>query len=293
MGNLIYTTLFETALAEAEADAGEIETALASIDHAVDLTERTGQRWNEADIHRARGDILLKRDPANTVPAEKAFLTAIAVARQQKARSLELRAALSLAKLYQSTERPADAHAVLGPALEGFSPTPELPEIEETRALLAALAATDEVRSAAASHERRLKLQTDYGQALLWARGFSSEEAKVALDRAQELTVGTDGAPARFSAYYGKWLSCSARGEMGLAGRLRRRSSAKQRSPAARSKRLWPAATSVLAAFGKPTSSKHKPISKRRCDCVTLSGIPKLMSASVKTQSRWPKHPLP
>jgi len=70
---------------------------------------------------------------------------------------------------------------------------------------------------AIASAGQRLKLQTDYGQALLWSRGFSSEEAKVALDRAQELAVRTDSAPARFSAYYGKWMSCSARGEEGLA----------------------------------------------------------------------------
>ncbi|MGB6288164.1 MAG: hypothetical protein WBG18_27690, partial [Xanthobacteraceae bacterium] len=100
MGNVIFTTLFETAFAEAEAESGEIEAALASIDQAVALTERTGQRWNEADTHRARGEILLKRDPANTSSAADAFLTAIAIAQQQKARSFELRAALSLAKLY-------------------------------------------------------------------------------------------------------------------------------------------------------------------------------------------------
>jgi predicted ATPase len=94
MGNVIFTTLLETALAEAEAEAGEIEAALASIDRTVALTERTGQRWNEADTHRARGEILLKRDPLNTAPAENAFLTAIAVARQQKAKSFELRAAM-------------------------------------------------------------------------------------------------------------------------------------------------------------------------------------------------------
>ena len=94
-------------------------------------------------MHRIRGEILLKRDPANTAPAEEAFLTAIAVAQQQKARSFELRAALSLAKLYQSTGRAADAHAVLAPALEGFAPTPEFPEIAEAQALLAALAETD------------------------------------------------------------------------------------------------------------------------------------------------------
>ena len=54
---------------------------------------------------------------------------------QQKARSFELRAALSLAKLYQSVGRPIDAHDVLGPALEGFSPTPEFPEVAEAKAL--------------------------------------------------------------------------------------------------------------------------------------------------------------
>jgi predicted ATPase len=75
----------------------------------------------------------------NTAPAEEAFLTAIAVAQRQQARSFELRAALSLAKLYQATNRTADAHAVLAPALEGFLPTPEFPEIEVAQILLAAL----------------------------------------------------------------------------------------------------------------------------------------------------------
>jgi hypothetical protein len=83
---------------------------------------------------------LLKRDPTMTPPAEEAFLTAIAVAQQQKARSFELRATLSLAKLYQSTGRVAEAHAVLAPALQSFSPTPEFLEIEEAQTLLAALA---------------------------------------------------------------------------------------------------------------------------------------------------------
>jgi hypothetical protein len=51
-----------------------------------------------------------------------------------------LRAALALAKLYQSTGRPADAHAVLAPGLEGFAPTPEMPEIAEAQALMERLA---------------------------------------------------------------------------------------------------------------------------------------------------------
>jgi adenylate cyclase len=78
-------------------------------------------------------------NPAIVGPAEKAYRTAIAIARRQGARSFTLRASLALAKLYRSTGRPAEAHAVLAPALEGFSPTPEMPEITQAQALLAAL----------------------------------------------------------------------------------------------------------------------------------------------------------
>jgi len=214
MGNLLYMTLFETALAEAEAEAGEIEAALATIDHAVALTERTGQRWSEADTHHARGEILLKRWPANTAPAEEAFLTAIAVAQQQKARSFGLRAALSLAKLYQSTGRAADAHAMLAPALEGFAPTPEFSEIEAAQALLAVLAETDEVKTAVASRQRRLQLQTSYGQAMIHARGYSAPETTAAFARARELTAGIEDAAERFSIYYGLWVGNFVRGEL-------------------------------------------------------------------------------
>ena len=84
--------------------------------------------------------MLLNRDPANPPRAEDAFLIAIAIAKRQAARSFELRAALALAKLYQSTDRLANAHAVLAPALEGFAPTPEMPEIVEAQALFERLA---------------------------------------------------------------------------------------------------------------------------------------------------------
>jgi hypothetical protein len=83
---------------------------------------------------------LFRRDPDNPAPAEEAFQTALAIAREQGARSWGLRAALSFAKQYQSTGRPVEAHDVLAPALEGFAPTPEMPEIAEGRALLAMLA---------------------------------------------------------------------------------------------------------------------------------------------------------
>jgi len=128
------------ALAEAEAAAGDLDCALAVLNEGLATAERTGFRAYEGELHRARGETLLKQNPTNSAPAEEAFLTAIAVAKQQGTRSFELRAALSLAKLRQSTGRPADAHAVLAPALEGFSPTPEMPVIAKAQALLGALA---------------------------------------------------------------------------------------------------------------------------------------------------------
>ena len=69
--------------------------------------------------------------------------SAIEIARQQKTRSFELLAVLSLAKLYQSTGRQVDAHTLLTSALVGFAPTPEMPEIAEAQALLAALGKTN------------------------------------------------------------------------------------------------------------------------------------------------------
>jgi predicted ATPase len=101
--------------------------------------ERTEQRWCEAELYRIRGEILLRRDPADTAAAEQSLQAAIAVAQSQKARSFELRAALSLAKLYNAANRDADAHAVLAPAIEDFPPTQQFPELTEAQALLSAL----------------------------------------------------------------------------------------------------------------------------------------------------------
>jgi adenylate cyclase len=138
-GNKLLVPFYQGLVAEIEFQ-GDAEGALGRIEEALALARETGEHWSDAFLHRLRGEILLKRDPANTALAADAFLTAIAIAQQQKARSFELRAALSLAKLYHSTDRPADAHALLASALKGFSPTPEFPEITEAQTLLSALA---------------------------------------------------------------------------------------------------------------------------------------------------------
>src|SRR5262249_43913104 len=125
--------------AETEAETGRADSAIATLEDAFGESERTGQHWHDAELHRVRGDILLRADRPDLAAAEATFARSIEIARGQRTRSFELRAALALANLYHATQRDAAARALLGPALEGFLPTQELPEIELAQTLLAAL----------------------------------------------------------------------------------------------------------------------------------------------------------
>ena len=211
---LLYDGLLKIALAEAEARAGDFDRGIAILDEALATCDRTGYRAYEAELHRVRGDLLLKRDPANSSPAEDAFLTAIAIAKQQGARSFELRAALSMTRLYWSTVRPAEAHAVLAPAIGGFPPTTAMPEIAEAQGLLTALAATDEVRVEAAQRQRLTQLHVSYGNALIATRGYGAPETTEAFAKARESAGGDKSAPERLAADYGLWVGSYTRGEL-------------------------------------------------------------------------------
>ena len=210
---VLFDGLLKIALAGAEARAGDVDRALATLDEAVATSERIGHRTFDAELHRVRGEMLLRRNPANPALAEEALQTAIAVAKRQATRSFELRAALALAKLYRSTARLAEAHAVLAPALEGFSPTPEMLEIAEAQALLAALAESHDVKREAAQRRRRLDLQTSYGQALLWAKGFAAEETKSAFARVQEIAGSAKERAGRVAIHDAECLRTFMRGE--------------------------------------------------------------------------------
>ena len=137
--SVLFDGIMKIALANAEAQAGDHAAALATLGLATLESGRSGQHWFDAELHRTRGEILLEQNPSGFARAEEAFLAAIATARGQKARSFELRASLSLAKLYRANGRSVDAYKVLGPALAGFSPMPEFPEIEAAHDLLASL----------------------------------------------------------------------------------------------------------------------------------------------------------
>jgi predicted ATPase len=204
-------------LAELEAKTLGGSSGLARIDEAVRLALQFDNRFALSFLHRIRGEILLESDPTNPAPAQEAYEIAITIAKDQGARSFELLASLSLAKLLQSTGRPAEARAVLAPALEGFSPTSEMQEIAEALALLAALAETEEVKAAEAQRQRRLHLQTAYGQATIWSKGFASDESKAAFARARALAAEVGDASERFDSYYGQFIGSLQRGELNLA----------------------------------------------------------------------------
>jgi predicted ATPase len=132
----LFAPLTATLLAEREAEAGRVEVGLATLDAQLAAIEQTGERWFDAEVHRVHGELLLKLRRPDVAAAESAFMRAIEIARNQQTRTFELRAALSLAKLYQTTGRDHVASELLVPALVGFNAGPEVPEVEEARRLV-------------------------------------------------------------------------------------------------------------------------------------------------------------
>ena len=133
--------MYYAGLADIERIVGRLDAALAAIDRGLALSAEIGQHFVEPLFHRLRGEALRESAPEQ---AAAAYRESIEMARLQGARTHELLSALPLAKLYQSTGLAVEGRAVLAPALEGFTPTDEMPEIAEAQALLAALAKTDE-----------------------------------------------------------------------------------------------------------------------------------------------------
>ena len=123
-------------LADVELVAGRREEALAAVERGLALTAETGLGGLRPWLLRLRGDALAETDPAG---ATTAYREALSVADAQGSRAFTLMAALALAKLLRSAGHAVEAHAVLAPVLEGFSPTPLFPAIAEAQALLAAL----------------------------------------------------------------------------------------------------------------------------------------------------------
>ena len=136
----VWRPYFLTLLAEAAAQAGEPDEGIHRLNEAQTLLENTGECWWETEVHRLHGELLWRHARADASQAETRFLQALAVARRQQAKSLELRAATSLARLWQQQGRRAEAHQLLAESYGWFTEGFDTADLQEARALLQALA---------------------------------------------------------------------------------------------------------------------------------------------------------
>jgi predicted ATPase len=129
-----------TVLADVADHLGRTADGLQALAEAHILVEQQEERWWEAEIHRLRGILLLRQTGTQQAEAEACFQHALDVARRQEAKSLELRAAMSLSRLWQQQGKQAEAHALLAPIYGWFTEGFDTADLQDAKALLDALA---------------------------------------------------------------------------------------------------------------------------------------------------------
>jgi class 3 adenylate cyclase/predicted ATPase len=128
-------------LAEACGWAGQVAQGLNAVVEALAIMDETGERYYEAELYRLKGVLLLQEGAGHKVSeVEASFLQALAVARHQQAKALELRAAMSLSRLWQQQGKQAEAREILEPIYGWFTEGFETADLQEAKALLAELA---------------------------------------------------------------------------------------------------------------------------------------------------------
>jgi len=139
-GSEMFASYYLTLLARAYMCAGQADAARTALDEALTIVERTEGRLWEAEIYRLRGELLLSRDgSASEAEAEACYLKGLAMARQRQARSLELRAVMSLCRLWQRQGKIAEARRLLAETYNWFTEGFDTADLREARALLEVL----------------------------------------------------------------------------------------------------------------------------------------------------------
>ncbi len=123
-------------LADACDEAGRFDTGLSALEEALGVTNQNENRTLEAEIHRLKGELLLRRDDSNFEKAQRCFQRAIDVARAQSAKSWELRATTSVARLLAKQGRSDDALAILAAIYNWFTEGFDTADLKEAKALL-------------------------------------------------------------------------------------------------------------------------------------------------------------
>jgi predicted ATPase len=125
----------------AYAAIGQLDDAWRCIHDAMDKIERSKEGWCEAEVHRIAGEIALKSPQPGAAKAEAYFDRALAVARQQQAKSWELRAAMSMARLWRDQGKRDEARELLAPVYGWFTEGFDTRDLKEAKALLEELGA--------------------------------------------------------------------------------------------------------------------------------------------------------
>ena len=135
-GSTAWVPWYLSYLARAYAELGQLEEARRTISDAMTAVETTKERWCEADIQRTAGEIALMRPEPDAAKAEAYFERALAVARQQQAKSWELRAAISMARLWRDQAKRDEARELLAPVYGWFTEGFDTRDLKEAKALL-------------------------------------------------------------------------------------------------------------------------------------------------------------
>ena len=139
-GATLYVPWLLSNLARAHGDLGELDNAWRCIDEAMTLIQASKERWFEAEANRIAGQIALKSPEPDAAKAEAYFGRALALARQQQAKSWELRAAMSLARLWRDQGKVQQARELLAPIYGWFTEGFDTRDLKEAKALLEELA---------------------------------------------------------------------------------------------------------------------------------------------------------
>ena len=138
-GAALFVPYLCTLLADVSAHLGHTEDGLQALAEAHTLVEQHEERWWEAEVCRLRGVLLLRQPGTPQAEAETWLQRALDVARHQEAKSLELRAAMSLSRLWQQQGKRQEAYDLLAPIYDWFTEGFDTADLQDARALLAEL----------------------------------------------------------------------------------------------------------------------------------------------------------
>ena len=136
LGIEVFRPFLHTLLADVYRRAAQVKESLRVIEETLLHVDRTGARVNEAELHRLKGELLLQHTGPDTSQAETCFYKALNVAQSQHAKSWELRAAMSLARLWQAQDKRQEAYDLLAPVYEWFTEGFGTADLTEAQALL-------------------------------------------------------------------------------------------------------------------------------------------------------------